>query len=67
MLDYTKGYCYIIELEKMSEEDNKEKILEELKTKLNSLNIPLTPKEEFSRKYEDYKENWQEFTSTPKE
>ncbi len=67
MLDNTKGYGHIIELEKMSDEENKEKSLKELKEKLSSLNIPLTPKEEFSKKYDHYKENWQELTSTPKE
>jgi predicted adenylyl cyclase CyaB len=59
-LDYTKGYGYIIELEKMSSEENKEKILEELKQKLKELNIPLTSKEEFEKKFKEYKENWRE-------
>lgn len=57
-VDFTKGYGYIIELEKMADEGNKEKILEMLKQKLELLGIPLTPKEEFDRKYEHYKENW---------
>ncbi len=57
-IDYTKGYAYIIELEKMSDEENKQKTLNELKEKLNELNIPLTPKEEFNEKYNSYKENW---------
>jgi len=57
-LDYTKGYGYIIELEKMGTKEDKEKILEELKQKLNQLNIPLTPKEIFKEKYDYYKENW---------
>lgn len=57
-IDYTKGYGYIIELEKMSTEKEKEKTLEELKQKLSELNISLTPKEEFKTKYEHYKENW---------
>ena len=59
-LDYTKGYGYIIELEKISDEENKEKVLEELKQKLNELNIPLTSKEEFENKYNYYKEHWRE-------
>lgn len=59
-LDYTKGYGYIIELEKITSEEEKEKVLEELKQKLNALNIPLTPKEEFKMKYDYYKENWRE-------
>jgi predicted adenylyl cyclase CyaB len=57
-LDYTHGYGYIIELEKMSSEENKEKILEELKQKLKELNITLSSKEEFNEKFEDYKKNW---------
>ena len=59
-LDYTKGYGYIIELEKMGSEENKEKILEELKQKFSELNIPLTSKEEFARKYNYYKEHWRD-------
>ena len=65
MLDNTKGYGYIIELEKMSNEEDKEITLKELKTKLASLEIHLTPKEEFSQKYEFYRENWQDLVGTP--
>ena len=57
-LDYTKGYGYIIELEKLSDEDNKDIILNELKEKLNELNLLLTPKDEFDERYNYYKENW---------
>ena len=57
-VDYTKSYGYIIELEKMSTEKDKGKILELLKEKLKTLNIPLTPREEFDKKYNHYKENW---------
>ncbi len=59
MLDYTKGYGYIIELEKISNNENKEAILNELKEKLKSLDIEQTPKEEFDKKYIYYKENWE--------
>ncbi|MBI4147202.1 CYTH domain-containing protein [Candidatus Woesearchaeota archaeon] len=59
MLDYTKGYGYIIELEKMSFEQEKEKALQLLKEKLQQLNISLASKEEFDAKYKHYKENWQ--------
>ena len=58
MIDYTKGYGYIIELEKMSTEEDKETTLELLKNKFQILNIPLTPKEKFHNKYIHYKENW---------
>jgi len=57
-LDYTKGYGYIIELENIGAEEDKDNILMELKQKLNELNIPLTPKEEFNSKYNYYKDNW---------
>jgi predicted adenylyl cyclase CyaB len=59
-LDYTKGYGYIIELEKMSSEEEKEKNLKELKEKLDELSISPTPREEFEEKFNNYKENWRE-------
>jgi predicted adenylyl cyclase CyaB len=59
-LDYTKGYGYIIELEKMSSEEDKESVLIELKDKIKELNILLTSKEEFNEKYNYYKQNWRE-------
>ena len=58
-LDYTKGYDYIIELEKMTNLNEKEKSLINLKEKLKQLNIELTPKEEFEKKLKFYNENWQ--------
>ena len=58
-LDNTQGYGYILELEKMSDENNKQKSLDLLRQKLNSLNIHLTPREEFDKKYEYYIKNWQ--------
>jgi len=60
MVDYTKGYGHIIEIEKMSTEEEKQQTLDLLKEKFASLNIPLSPKEEFSKKYEYYKSNWQD-------
>ena len=61
-IDFTKGYGYIIELEKMSNEQEKEQVYEFLKEKLKELKIALTPKEEFDKKYNYYKENWRELT-----
>lgn len=57
-LDFTKGYGYIIELEKMTSESNKEKEYENLKQRLKSLNVNITSKEEFKKKFLEYKENW---------
>ncbi len=58
-LDDTKGYGYIIELEILSNEKDKNKDLEILNNKLKELNINITPREEFDKKYEDYLKNWQ--------
>jgi len=44
MVDYTKGYGYIIELEKMSTQEEKEQTLKLLKEKLKLLNIPYRTK-----------------------
>lgn len=57
-LDFTRGYGYIIELEKMCTEDTKIQEFENLKQKLKSLNVEITPKEEFNKKFLYYKENW---------
>ncbi|MBU4070472.1 MAG: CYTH domain-containing protein [Nanoarchaeota archaeon] len=59
-LDYTKGYGHIIELEKIGNESNKEEILQELKQKINELGVEITPKEEFEKQYNYYKQNWRE-------
>ncbi|MBI5229453.1 CYTH domain-containing protein [Candidatus Micrarchaeota archaeon] len=59
MLDYTKGYGFIIELEKQSDEQNKEAVLESLRKKMLLLGVPLTSKQEFDERYNYYKENWE--------
>jgi predicted adenylyl cyclase CyaB len=58
MVDYTKGYGYILELEKMSDVQNKDKDLQTLREKFRSLGIEPTPRKEFDKKYAKYKENW---------
>ena len=57
-LDYSKGYGYIIELEVMGKEDEKESVLKMLREKLKELGIEETSKEEFNKAYEEYKKNW---------
>ena len=59
-LDTTKGYGFIIELEKLSDEANKAAALELLQQKFRELNIPLTPREEFDTKFQEYKLRWKE-------
>ena len=58
MVDYTKGYGYILELEKMADETSKEETLKLLKEKFALLGIPLTPKEEFGEQFKFYQGNW---------
>jgi predicted adenylyl cyclase CyaB len=62
MLDHTTGYGHIIELERMSDEENKEKVYEDLKEKLESLGVDITPRSEFERKFKHYTENWKDLT-----
>jgi predicted adenylyl cyclase CyaB len=61
-VDYTKGYGYIIELEKMCNKIQKEEGLKILKEKMDELKIELTPRKEFENKFNDYKKNWQKLT-----
>jgi len=58
MLDYTKGYGHIIEMEKLCDENEKEKAIKILNQKFTELKIPITPKEEFDKTYQNYKKNW---------
>jgi len=60
MVDYTKGYGYILELEKMSDEAGKESALALLRNKMKDLGIEITPKEKFEEMYKYYKDNWRE-------
>ena len=59
-LDYTKGYGYIIELEILTNDNDKEKALSKIKEKLGSLNIAVTPREEFEKQFKYYEQNWRE-------
>lgn len=61
-VDYTKGYGYIVELEKMTLDDDKESALRLLNERMKLLNIAVTPKEEFDKKFKDYKDNWKTLT-----
>ncbi len=63
-IDHTKGYGFIIELEKLTEnEDEKEKIYAELEEKLRELGVKITPKEIFKEKYDNYKNNWRKIVA----
>jgi len=56
-LDFTRWYGYIIELEILTTDLEKDEALEVLRKKFTELEIPITPKEEFTQKYEWYKQN----------
>lgn len=63
MLDDTKGYGRIIELEKMCKESEKEKTITMLRRKMAELGIRETDKQEFENKFEYYKHNWQKLVN----
>ena len=56
-LDFTKWYGYIIELEILTTDLEKDEALDVLRKKFAELEILITPKEEFKKKYERYKQN----------
>ena len=58
-LDFTEGYGYILELEKLTTEENKKEALTMLRSKLKELNITPTPRSVFEERYDYYKSNWQ--------
>lgn len=59
-IDYTKGYGYILELEKQCREHEKESALEELHKRMVQLGLTVTPKPVFDRAYKEYAETWQD-------
>jgi predicted adenylyl cyclase CyaB len=59
-LDHTKGFGYILELEKITDEAGKDEALKELKQKLAVLGIPLSTKEELKVKSDYYRDHWRE-------
>ena len=59
-LDDTKGYGKIVEFERLCLEREREAALTELRLKMSALGVAPTPKEEFDRRYADYKARWRE-------
>jgi predicted adenylyl cyclase CyaB len=64
MVDYTKGYGYILELEKLCNKGEEASALKTLNERIRDLNIKVTPKEEFDKRYAHYKENWRRLTES---
>lgn len=63
MLDHTRGYGHILELEKLCTANEREGALAELRAKFEELGVPITPKEEFEKAYARYKAGWRELTA----
>jgi len=63
-LDYTRGYGWIIELEKLTTDANRENALVELKEAMAELGVEITPKAEFDQAFANYKQNWKTLTAS---
>lgn len=57
-LDDTRGYGKIVEFERLCAEDGRESALSGLRTMMGGYGIAPTPKEDFDRRYAEYKTNW---------
>ncbi len=57
-LDFTREYGYVIELEKMTNEEGKEREYGKLLEKLEFLDVKITSQKEFNKRFLDYKNNW---------
>jgi predicted adenylyl cyclase CyaB len=61
LLDDTKGYGKILELEKIVEEGNESDVHNDLSAEMKKFGIgEITSKEEFNEKFEYYKKNWKD-------
>ncbi|VVB77096.1 Uncharacterised protein [uncultured archaeon] len=58
MLDRTRGYGNILELEKICDSKKKAAVLGTLESLLAELGVERTPKEVFDCRYAIYKKNW---------
>ncbi|MDE1855898.1 MAG: CYTH domain-containing protein [Candidatus Micrarchaeota archaeon] len=58
MLDYTKGYGHILELEILCQKKDVPKAKRKLAALIASLKLKPTPKAEFDKKYRHYIKNW---------
>ncbi len=64
-LDDTRGYGYILEIEKMVEGESETQAAEKsLHALLKELDIQLTPRSDFEKAFSEYQSHWRELTST---
>lgn len=61
-LDITRGYGFIIELEKLTDSGDEDKIHSELEDKMKELGVEVTPRKVFDTRFEQYKKNWRSLT-----
>ncbi len=67
-LDYTHGYGYVLEMEKLVDSNHSiEAIKDLLQSCFEQLGVEITDKKSFLEKYEDYKINWIKYTKDIKE
>lgn len=64
MLDDTRGYGKIIEFEKLTDTAGQAEAVADLQQKMASLDIAITPADEFTKRFQYYKANWRELTQT---
>ncbi|MFW5746089.1 MAG: CYTH domain-containing protein [Nanoarchaeota archaeon] len=61
MLDHTRGYGHILEMECMVEDAEEiEETRQRLRAAFERLDVSITAKETFAERYEYYRRNWQE-------
>jgi len=62
MLDRSRGYGNIIELEKICSPKEKGAAIRLLEARLSELGVKRTPEKEFDRRYAHYRRNWRRLT-----
>jgi predicted adenylyl cyclase CyaB len=66
LLDDTKGYGLILELEKIGTVRDKGKTHKDLEQKIKSFGIKITPRKVFEKKFKYYKNNWRKILNYKK-
>lgn len=61
MLDLTRGYGCVVELEKLCRPEEKDAALELLGERMKALGLKATDKPELERRHEEYKKHWRKY------
>ncbi len=59
-IDFTRGYGYILKLELVTSDQDKDIVIHKLREKLHFLGLEETPEHVFDEKFKYYKENWKD-------